>query len=244
MRACFIGDMMNDSESLYDNVRSKIKYNIINGKYPMGMRLKAKELADELYVSRTPVNKALSSLYEEGLLNYNRNVGYSVRIITIEDIEEIFKIRLALDIVAFKEASLNMDEDDFSYMRSLIDRADLASKNCQTDDLRQAAKVFNHTIYEYADMPRLTMIIDNLNDYLEVLRKFSFDGRSENSRYLVSVEEHSKILDLMQAHNFDQLEDVIIKHLEGSRNYIIGESYKYRDFILIDDKRKHNDKEV
>lgn len=70
---------MNESKSLYDNVRSKIKYNIINGKYPMGMRLKAKDLADELYVSRTPVNKALSSLYEEGLLNYNRNVGYSVR---------------------------------------------------------------------------------------------------------------------------------------------------------------------
>lgn len=244
MRACFIGDKMNDSQSLYENVRSKIKYNIINGKYPMGMRLKAKELADELYVSRTPVNKALSSLYEEGLLNYNRNVGYSVRIITLEDIEEIFKIRVALDVVAFKEASLNMDADDFSYMRSLIERADQASKNCQIEELRQAAKEFNHTIYDYADMPRLTMIIENLNDYLEVLRKFSFDGRSDNSRRILSVEEHSKILDLMEANNFEELETVIIQHLNGSRNYIIDESYKYRDFILSDEERKHNDTEI
>ena len=51
---------MNDYQSLYEKVRSDIKYNIINGKYPMGMRLKAKDLAEELYVSRTPVNKALS----------------------------------------------------------------------------------------------------------------------------------------------------------------------------------------
>ena len=73
---------MEDTNRLYDGVRSQIKYNIINGVYPMGKRLKAKTLADELYVSRSPVNKALSSLYEEGLLNYNRNVGYSVRTVS------------------------------------------------------------------------------------------------------------------------------------------------------------------
>ena len=53
---------MEDTNRLYDGVRSQIKYNIINGVYPMGKRLKAKTLADELYVSRSPINKALSSL--------------------------------------------------------------------------------------------------------------------------------------------------------------------------------------
>ena len=42
---------MEDTNRLYDGVRSQIKYNIINGVYPMGKRLKAKTLADELYVS-------------------------------------------------------------------------------------------------------------------------------------------------------------------------------------------------
>ena len=134
---------MEDTNRLYDGVRSQIKYNIINGVYPMGKRLKAKTLADELYVSRSPVNKALSSLYEEGLLNYNRNVGYSVRIITIEDIEEIFKIRAALDILSFKEASLKMDKSSFSYLRNLVKEAELAFNNNDIDGLREASKSFN-----------------------------------------------------------------------------------------------------
>lgn len=228
---------MNDTQSLYEKVRSDIKFNIINGKYPMGKRLKAKDLADELYVSRTPVNKALSSLYEEGLLNYNRNVGYSVRIITIEDIEEIFKIRESLDVLAFKEASLNMKNDDFAYVRSLIDNADLALKNEDIEGLREATKSFNEAIYDYAEMPRLIMIIANLNDYLEVLRKLSFDDRSENFRRKQAVEEHSKILELMEIQDFDELENFIKEHLEASKSYIIGESYKYSDSVLGDGKR-------
>lgn len=227
---------MNDTQSLYEKVRSDIKFNIINGKYPMGMRLKAKDLADELYVSRTPVNKALSSLYDEGLLNYNRNVGYSVRIITIEDIEEIFKIRVALDILAFKEASINMKEEDFSYVRGLISNADIASKNGDVEGLREATKSFNEAIYDYAEMPRLIMIIANLNDYLEVLRKLSFDDRSENFRRKQAVEEHSKILELMEIQDFDELESYIKEHLESSKSYIIGESYKYSDSVLENEK--------
>ncbi|WP_073998275.1 GntR family transcriptional regulator [Anaerococcus urinomassiliensis] len=224
---------MNDYQSLYEKVRSDIKYNIINGKYPMGMRLKAKDLAEELYVSRTPVNKALSSLYDEGLLNYNRNVGYSVRIITLEDIEEIFKIRTSLDVLAFKEAGLNMKKEDYSYIRGIIKDADIASRSGDTEDLRATAKAFNEAIYEYADMPRLTMIIANLNDYLEVLRKISFDSRSDNSRRKLSVEEHSDMLDLMEAKEFEKLENFIRKHLQESKEYIIDQSYKYNDFILI-----------
>ena len=232
---------MNDTQSLYEKVRSEIKFNIINGKYPMGKRLKAKDLAEELYVSRTTINKALSSLYDEGLLNYNRNVGYSVRIITVDDIEEIFKIRTALDVLSFREASLNMRENDFSYMRRLLDKADLASKNGEINEIRAAAKLFNEAIYDFADMPRLTMIIANLNDYLEVLRKLSFDGRSENSRRKLSIEEHSKILDLMEAKDFNSLEEFIIKHLEGSKKYIIGESYKYKDFVLNEKEEDINE---
>ncbi|BFL72894.1 GntR family transcriptional regulator [Anaerococcus nagyae] len=232
---------MNDTQSLYEKVRSEIKFNIINGKYPMGKRLKAKDLAEELYVSRTPINKALNSLYDEGLLNYNRNIGYSVRIITVDDIEEIFKIRTALDVLSFREASLNMRENDFSYMRRLLNKADLASKNGEINEIRAAAKLFNEAIYDFADMPRLTMIIANLNDYLEVLRKLSFDGRSENSRRKLSIEEHSKILDLMEAKDFNSLEEFIIKHLEGSKNYIIGESYKYKDFVLNEKEEDINE---
>ena len=226
---------MEDTNSLYDRVRSEIKYNIINGVYPMGKRLKAKMLADELYVSRTPINKALSSLYEEGLLCYNRNVGYSVRIITIEDVEEISKIRTALDVLSFKEASLKMNKNNFDYARSLVRDAERAFNNNDIDELREASKSFNETIYEFSDMPRLKMIISGLDDYIEVLRKFSFNSNnpeSTNSRRKISVEEHSRMLDLMEEKKFDELETCIRDHLADSKDFIISQSHFYKDEIF------------
>ena len=237
---------MEDTNSLFDGVRNQIKYNIINGVYPMGKRLKAKTLADELYVSRTPVNKALSSLYDEGLLCYNRNVGYSVRIITIEDIEEIFKIRIALDILSFQEASLKMDEKSFAYVRNFVKKAELAFNNNDIDGLRKASKSFNEAIYEFSDMPRLRMIIRGLDDYIEVLRKFSFDTKnpeSKNSRRKISVEEHSKMLDLMEEKDFEGLENAIREHLEDSKNYIISQSHFYKDEIF-DGRDRSDDREL
>lgn len=234
---------MEDTNSLYDGVRSQIKYNIINGVYPMGKRLKAKTLADELYVSRTPVNKALSSLYEEGLLSYNKNVGYSVRIITIEDIEEIFKIRASLDVLSFKEASLKMDKESFDYVRGFVKEAEIAFNNNDTKGLRQASKAFNEAIYEFSDMPRLRMIISGLDDYIEVLRKFSFETKnpeSKNSRRKISVEEHSKMLDLMENKDFNELEICIREHLLDSKNYIISQSHFYKDQIF-DGRSESND---
>ena len=44
------------SDSIYVQIRSKI----ISGAWPIGMRLNEKKIADDLFVSRTPVHRALT----------------------------------------------------------------------------------------------------------------------------------------------------------------------------------------
>lgn len=103
---------MEHSETLSQKVYKDIKSNIISGKWEMGKRITEKELSDSMHVSRSPIRWALSRLFDEGLLTYNKNIGYSVRIVSVDDVIEIYKIRTALEVLSFREAALNMSEEN------------------------------------------------------------------------------------------------------------------------------------
>ena len=80
-------------QTLRENVADAIRMKILNHEVPMGARIIEQEIAAELGVSRGPVREALRQLEQEGLLEYTRNAGCSVKKITLEDIYEIYLLR-------------------------------------------------------------------------------------------------------------------------------------------------------
>ena len=72
--------------TLRENVVDEIRMKILNREYEPGMRIVEQNLSDELGVSRGPIREALRQLEQEGLVEYVRNVGCSVKQVTLEDI--------------------------------------------------------------------------------------------------------------------------------------------------------------
>ncbi len=70
---------------------------ILRGELPPGARLGEVELAERLGVSRTPVREALSRLAAEGLVELVPNRGARVSSWTVEQLEEVFELRAALE---------------------------------------------------------------------------------------------------------------------------------------------------
>ena len=79
-----------DYRTLRENVLDEIRMKILRGELVPGERIVEQELASEFGVSRGPVREALRQLEEEGLVEYARNAGCSVRQIGLEDIYEIY----------------------------------------------------------------------------------------------------------------------------------------------------------
>lgn len=223
-----------DSKSLSEKVYDDIKEKILNLTWPMGQRLTENEIAKSLHVSRTPVRAALFSLYNEGLLSYNKNIGYSVKVVTVDDVEEIYKIRKALDLLAFKEAAMNMSDEDFNEINRLVDSGKRAIKNNDVDELIKSSLGYNKMIYQFAKMPRVKTIQDSLMDYLEIFRILSFGGEY-NERRKQAIKEHEEMLIHMKRKDFDKLEDLLIIHLDTSKNYILTEAEGSEDYIYDDD---------
>lgn len=85
----------NLNKQAYDALKGKI----INKEFPPGMRLVDSQLAKEYGISRTPLRDAIRKLNEDGLV-IRKNNGYFIFQPSIHDIEEIFELRLMMDIAA------------------------------------------------------------------------------------------------------------------------------------------------
>ena len=79
------------------------KMKILKQELKPGMRIIEQELSEEFGVSRGPIREALRQLEQEGMIVYTRNVGCSVKEITLEDIYEIYLLSATYEKLAVKE---------------------------------------------------------------------------------------------------------------------------------------------
>ena len=88
--------------TLRENVVDAIRIKILDGELVPGMRIIEQDLAAKLGISRGPVREALRQLEQEGLIEYSRNVGCSVKGVSLEDVYEIYMLRAYYEILAIR----------------------------------------------------------------------------------------------------------------------------------------------
>lgn len=149
-------------QTLRENVADAIRMKILSGELEPGARIVEQEIAEELGVSRGPVREALRQLEEEGLVEYARNVGCSVKKITLEDIYEIYLLRATYEIVAVKLLKGNFSDEALAEMARILDRM----KTLEVKDFHDAISYDNQmhgAIIRETGLPRLTKTWTALN---------------------------------------------------------------------------------
>ena len=80
--------------TLRENVVEAIRYKIINQELKPGERIVELDLAKEFKTSRGPIREALRQLEHEGLIEYTRNVGCTVKNPDLQESFEGYLIRV------------------------------------------------------------------------------------------------------------------------------------------------------
>ena len=91
-----------DYRTLRENVADEIRMKILNGDMKPGDKIIEQELASEFGISRGPVREALRQLEQEGMVEYSRNVGCSVKHIGMDDVYEIYYMRANYEMMAVR----------------------------------------------------------------------------------------------------------------------------------------------
>ncbi len=89
-----------EQSNLSSSIVSTLKDQIIHWHYPPEHRLTEAELCKKFDVSRSPVREALRVLASDGFLKKLPNRGYVVRQYNTGEIEELYEVRLALELYA------------------------------------------------------------------------------------------------------------------------------------------------
>jgi DNA-binding GntR family transcriptional regulator len=208
-----------DSLQLGGRVYKVLANSIVSGKVASGSQLRPDVIARQLDVSTTPVREAMHRLESDGLLVKVPYQGWYVREFTEKEIRELYEFRAALERFSIRLACNLITPQDVRWMRKhqLAGKAALKSKNME--QYRVYNRDFHQTILRIAGNSYLMSAMAQVALQSEMLsaKTISISGRP-----LKAVEEHAKLIDLMEHRRTGEAEKSIELHIMTALEAILS----------------------
>ncbi|MBI5249837.1 MAG: GntR family transcriptional regulator [Desulfomonile tiedjei] len=147
------------SNTLTEAVYKQLAAQITSGEIAPGEKVTLQDLASKLSVSMMPVREAIKRLEAEKLVTVVTNRRIFVNKLSWADVEEIYKIRMNLEILAIEAAFPKLSEDTVDRLESL--NSQLVNAR-EPEKLVELNRTFHFTIYQQAELPILLEIIRSL----------------------------------------------------------------------------------
>ncbi len=119
-------ERINDSgclmkESLADQAYNTIRKDILTCVLDPGSQIAQSQLVERYEYGVTPIRDALKRLEHEGFVRSIPRFGYIISPITPKDVEDLFELRLALEVLAVRKAIERASDEQLIQLRELSD---------------------------------------------------------------------------------------------------------------------------
>jgi len=200
-------------------VYQEIKTLILCNEIMPGQKLHHQELSERLRVSRTPVREALTRLVQEGYVSFLPNRGFTCKEIRMQEAEELYELREAVEAFAVEKAIANLTETSLDRLRKKIELygGDVANR------FTRERLLYDQEIHlEIADLAGNEMLKNTLLHLFErIVLKRRTDGLYDAARGVVAHREHLELLRAMEQRDVGQAVQIIRAHIqEGKRNVL------------------------
>jgi DNA-binding GntR family transcriptional regulator len=189
----------------------RLREAIIMGELMPGTPLRLEDLGRRLGMSISPIREALRQLEALGLAEHLPHHGAKVMRLDVEELRELFSIRLALEGMALRRAAELFTPADADAARSHLDAYDEARRH---GDIRAAVRAhgsFHFALYEAARSAWLLRLIrpawDSCERYRPVLLA---KGALQDRHEALDVE----LLEACSAHDPERAAQALHDHLE------------------------------
>lgn len=163
--------------TLREKIVDVIRRRVVNRELQPGQKIVEQELAKEFQTSRAPVREALRELENEGLIEYVRNVGCSVKEITVEESFEIYLLRVDYEIMAVRLMNGEIPKETIDEMEKVLEQM----KNLTVDKYDQ---LFTYDNQFYSCLVKMT----KMQSLYKVWKSLNY-GNIVTSHNLVSDKE-------------------------------------------------------
>lgn len=201
--------------------RAAIQAQIASGGVQAGNIYPVTHFASQLGVSATPVREALFDLAHDGLVELVRQRGFRIVELSDHDLDEIFELRLLLEVEAIRKAAGRLSEDDVNECSKYAEETGKCAAAGDLVGFLSADRDFHLRMLTPVDNRRLVDMIARLRDQA---RLPGLQSLVEAGTLSSAADEHREILVAVKAGDADRAEALMRSHLQHTRGIWAGRS--------------------
>jgi DNA-binding GntR family transcriptional regulator len=202
-------------------VHEQLRELILSGDVRPGATTSQAELARDLDVGRTPLREAIRMLQSEGLISTEPNRRVVIASLSVEDAEELYVMRIALEATAARLTLPALTETDFAEMEGyMAQMTHLSGGGPPTLNLFRAPHQAFHERFVSRAGARTAQLIAELFDHSERYRRVY--GTISQDHYERRAAEHRAMLDAAIARDADALATALSAHYVATAKLVMS----------------------
>jgi DNA-binding GntR family transcriptional regulator len=226
---------LTDQLSLQERTYQSLRSALLDGDYLPGERIYEAGIAQALGVSRNPVREAVRRLQQDGLLEVRPHYGIYVATIPPDEIEDVYRIRAALEATAAALAAERMTDADVAELGSIVVEQQEAAARAEALPREPVSVVqadrFHHAIHVGARSPRLLVLLEQIYAQVSHFRNLTL---RVPGRAAVSAEGHAGIFDAIERRDPDAADRRMRAHIDDARQALVRQVGELREGVHSD----------
>ena len=208
-------------ETLSARVYGQIKHLILCNEIMPGQKLHHQQLSERLGVSRTPVREALTRLVQEGYVSFLPNRGFTCKEIRMQEAEELYDMREALEAFAVEKAIENLTGEAIDQLRDKMNLYGRDVHNCFTRERLVFDQDVHLAIAQIAGNETLKNMLSHL--FERIILKRRTDGIYDRSRGTSAHQEHLRLLTAIEQRNTREAVALVRSHIQAGKKNVMAD---------------------
>lgn len=177
--------------SLTHMALSTIKEAILSKKLEPEVIYTETSLTNELGISKTPVREALIHLASRGMIVYFPRKGFKIKSLTVRDVENLFELRLALELAVIRHITSNLTEKSLTEIERVRTEYLEAMQKGEAVESIRANRDFHICLAGLTENTYLIKSLDEIRDLTDLANARSLEF---NIRNIEAIAEHEGII--------------------------------------------------
>ena len=201
--------------SLASLVLRELERRILGGEFACGAKLNEADLAEELGISRGPIREAFRALEQSGLVTTEKNRGVFVRQVSIEEADEIYEVRAALEGMIGRLAARRIAPAQVAKIRAVVKKMHAVSATRDAAAYYPLNVELHELLVEAAGNKTLAANYRRVVNELNLYRRETLERSAENIP--LSIRDHEAIVEAVAKGNEQLAERLLHEHVITSR---------------------------
>jgi len=211
------------SSTIRRKIYNFIREQILSGEIQPHQHLIEAKIARDIGTSRTPVREALHSLELEGLIESIPRVGYVVKPVSEQEVEEICEIRMAIEGVAARWA---IEKAHKKMVEELEENISLSDEKVSNGDVKSFVDLdarFHEIIARFSGSKRLLELAQTLRRHM---LRYRIQSIYSADNVLRAIEGHKGIVQAIKKRDLEEVNKAIRHHMEQSKRDVLRYAFK------------------